>query len=80
MSLQALKLTKENLPTIARTIGVNPETLTLLAANRDRYVLFETWTIGNDRTWSLIGETRFKSDFEFVEPESNRFIDVKYIK
>ncbi len=80
MSLQALKLTKENLPTIAQTIGVNPETLTLLAANRDRYVLFETHTIGSDRNWSLIGEGRFRSDFVFNEPETNRFIDVTYTK
>lgn len=75
MSLKALKLTKENLPTIARTIGINPEALSLLAATRDRYILWEPETLGS-RHWSMISEVIFHNSLVFKEPESNQFIDV----
>lgn len=78
MPLQALKLTKENLPIIADTIGVNPESLKLLAANRDKYVMFETWTIDKQNNWSMMNEITFNRNFDFATPESNRFIDVVY--
>lgn len=75
MSLQAIKLTKENLPTIARTLAINPEALSLLASYRDRYVLFETHALGRD-TYRIWSETHFHREFKFVEPEANRFIDI----
>jgi hypothetical protein len=76
MSLQALKLTKENLTTIAETIGANPESLKMLAAQRDKYIMFETMTVVNDRNWTMIGDVQFRQNFVFTEPETNRFIDV----
>jgi hypothetical protein len=73
--LTALKLTKENLPTIGEVTGVNPESLKLLAQTRDKYVLFETHTLGNDnhRIWP---ETMFRREFKFTEPESNKFVPI----
>lgn len=76
MSLQALKLTKENLPTIASTTGVNPESISHMAAFRDRYVLFETQTLGFGPNWRIWTETQFHRKLQFTEPETNRFIDV----
>ena len=78
--LTALKLTKENLPTIGAETGVNPESLKLLAQSRDKYVLFETEALGNDkaRVWS---EVEFRREFKFAEPESNKFtpiVDITY--
>ena len=73
--LTALKLTKENLPTIGAATGVNPESLKLLAQNRDKYVLFETEALGSDnhRIWP---EIEFHREFKFAEPESYQFVPV----
>ena len=78
MTLQAMKLTKENLPTLASTASVKAEQYYVLALTRDHYALFETQTLGNDRI-RLLRESVFRENFEFVEPETNRFVDVKYI-
>ena len=80
MPLQALKLTKENLPIIAETIGVNPESLKLLAANRDKYVMFENWTPDGKHAWTTMNEITFHRNFEFATPENNRFIDVIFTR
>lgn len=76
MLLQAIKLTKENLPTIVDTIGANPESLKLLTSMRDKYVLFDPEATGTERNWSVVDASKMRKHFTFAEPEANRFIEV----